>query len=49
MDPGAKVLVSSGYSNDPVMSDFQQFGFEDVITKPYSLADLSAVLDRVFP
>lgn len=47
-DPSARVVVSSGYSNDPVMADHQRFGFDGVISKPYSLADLSAALGAVF-
>jgi len=39
--------VSSGYSNDPIMSDYRKFGFIDVIMKPYRLEDLAKVLGRV--
>lgn len=48
MDPGARVIVSSGYSNDPVMADYRKHGFVDVIAKPYRMRDLGAVLQRVF-
>lgn len=47
LHPEAKVIVSSGYSNDPVMARFHQFGFSGVITKPYNLTDLSKVLRQV--
>ena len=47
LHPEAKVIVSSGYSNDPVMAHFQQFGFSGVITKPYNLEGLSKVLRQV--
>jgi PAS domain S-box-containing protein len=47
IDPAARVIVSSGYSNDPIMSDFQQFGFRAVIAKPYRIADLGSVLAAV--
>jgi PAS domain S-box-containing protein len=45
--PEAKVLVSSGYSNDPVMAHATQFGFSGFIAKPYNLLDLSKVLSRI--
>jgi two-component system, cell cycle sensor histidine kinase and response regulator CckA len=45
--PEAKVLVSSGYSNDPVMAQATQFGFSGFIAKPYNLVDLSKVLSRI--
>ena len=47
VDPDAKVIVSSGYSDDPVMSNFEDYGFCDVITKPYKLEDVGTVLRRV--
>ncbi|PJA80795.1 MAG: hypothetical protein CO149_00675, partial [Nitrospirae bacterium CG_4_9_14_3_um_filter_51_5] len=45
--PDAKVIVSSGYSNDPVMAQATQFGFSGFIAKPYNLVDLSKVLSRI--
>ncbi len=47
LHPEAAVIVSSGYSNDPVMARFQQFGFSGVIAKPYNLLDLSKVLSHI--
>jgi CheY-like chemotaxis protein len=47
LDPGAKVIVSSGYSEDPVMSSFREYGFDGVLVKPYHIADLAAELRRV--
>ncbi|TFG60886.1 MAG: response regulator, partial [Nitrospirales bacterium] len=47
LHPEAAVIVSSGYSNDPVMARFQEFGFSGVIAKPYNLLDLSKVLSQI--
>jgi len=47
LDPQAKAIVSSGYSDDPIMSDYRAFGFTGVIAKPYKISDLSAVLQQV--
>ncbi len=47
VDPDAVVVVSSGYSNDPVMARYQEFGFSGVIAKPYNLTDLSRVLSQI--
>jgi PAS domain S-box-containing protein len=49
VDPGARVIVSSGYSNDPVMADFKAFGFCGVIAKPYRIKDLRELLCRIIP
>lgn len=47
LDPQIKALVSSGYSYDPVMANFRQFGFSGIIPKPYVLDDLTRVLAEV--
>lgn len=47
IDPGAKVIVSSGYSNDPIMANYQQYGFCAAIAKPYQLKNLMKVLAQV--
>jgi DNA-binding NarL/FixJ family response regulator len=46
-DPNVKALVCSGYSNDPIMENFQEYGFEAAITKPYKITELNKVLNRV--
>jgi PAS domain S-box-containing protein len=45
-NPEIKAIVSSGYADDPVLANFQKFGFRGVITKPYRIADLSEVIHR---
>ena len=47
IDPHAKTIVSSGYSNSPVMNNFAAYGFCDVVVKPYSLNELGQALNRV--
>jgi CheY-like chemotaxis protein len=47
MDPQAKVIVSSGYATDPIMADFKDYGFDAVITKPYSISQLENTLQKV--
>jgi len=48
LDPEANLIVSSGYSVDPVMARPEAFGFKAVLPKPYGLNDLTRVLDEVF-
>jgi len=42
-----KAIVSSGYSNDPVMTNFEEHGFKAVVTKPFKSSDLSRILHKV--
>jgi PAS domain S-box-containing protein len=45
--PNVKVIVSSGYSDDPILANFSSYGFRGVILKPYKIATLSEVLHQV--
>jgi PAS domain S-box-containing protein len=47
IDPKVKAIVSSGYSNDPIMADYSKYGFKGVIAKPYKLATLNQTLRRI--
>ena len=47
IDPGARAIVSSGYFNDPIMSDYKKYGFKGVVAKPYEIDELSETLQKV--
>jgi signal transduction histidine kinase/CheY-like chemotaxis protein len=47
LNPTVKLIVSSGYSDAPVMSHFHDYGFADVLPKPWTLRQLSEVLGRI--
>jgi two-component system cell cycle sensor histidine kinase/response regulator CckA len=47
IDPQVKAIVSSGYSDDPIMADFQKYGFCKVIAKPYRVVELSKILQKI--
>jgi PAS domain S-box-containing protein len=47
IDPDVKAVVSSGYSNNPIMSDFQSYGFVDVIPKPYTISQVANLLNKI--
>jgi signal transduction histidine kinase/ActR/RegA family two-component response regulator len=47
LDPSAKLIVSSGYSDAPVMSHFSEYGFDAVIEKPWTVQTMSEVLRTV--
>jgi PAS domain S-box-containing protein len=47
IDPAVPAMVSSGYSNDPVLQDPRSYGFRGVIPKPYSIHDLRKALENL--
>ncbi|MTI81866.1 MAG: PAS domain S-box protein [Firmicutes bacterium] len=47
IDPNVKAVVSSGYSTDPVMAEYKKYGFSAVVSKPYSIEELSKTMKEV--
>jgi CheY-like chemotaxis protein len=47
IDPHVKALISSGYANDPVMANFAAYGFNGMVTKPYTVQRLQSALQGV--
>jgi PAS domain S-box-containing protein len=46
IEPGVRAIVSSGYSQDPVMADYKIYGFNEAIAKPFTSNELSRVLHK---
>ena len=44
LDPDVKAIVSSGYTTDPIMSEYKEYGFSAVVAKPYSVAQIEKML-----
>jgi PAS domain S-box-containing protein len=49
LNPAARVIVSSGYSNDPIMARFREYGFCAALIKPYHLDEFSRVINQIIP
>ncbi len=47
IDPEAKAIVSSGYSNDPIMANYYEYGFKASVAKPYKIQELSSSVHKV--
>ncbi|HWR58739.1 MAG TPA: response regulator, partial [Thermodesulfovibrionales bacterium] len=47
IDPKVKAIVSSGYSNDSIMAEFRDYGFKGVVSKPYTIKEISEALYSV--
>ena len=46
-EPQIKIVISSGYSNDPIIANYKEYGFKNVIVKPYTIYQLSNVIHSV--
>jgi two-component system cell cycle sensor histidine kinase/response regulator CckA len=47
IDPRVKAIVSSGYSNDPIMARYTEYGFSGVVSKPYTIKVLGETIRKV--
>jgi DNA-binding NtrC family response regulator len=47
IDPDVKAIVSSGYSNDPIMAEYTKYGFSDFVPKPYNFEQLINIVNKV--
>lgn len=48
IDPAIKAIVSSGYSSDLIMSNYDEYGFCGAIAKPYRIKDLKEIFNKIF-
>lgn len=44
LNPVACLIVSSGYSHDPIMSDYKEYGFSAAVAKPYTVQKFGDLL-----
>jgi len=49
IDPAVRAIVSSGYSQDPVMASYREHHFQGILPKPYDLDQLRRVLEQTLP
>lgn len=47
IDPAARLIVSSGYSGDPVMAEYGNYGFSGAVVKPYETMEIAQLLSAV--
>jgi CheY-like chemotaxis protein len=45
-DPEAQLIVSSGYSEDPVMANFAAYGFCAALEKPFNVEAINRILQQ---
>ena len=44
INPSVKVILTSGYTTDPMMTNFRDYGFSGTLPKPFMIEDLSRLL-----
>lgn len=44
-DTGAKLVVMSGYSNDPIMANYREYGLDACLQKPFTVEQVRELLD----
>ncbi|GEM_PF-1333513 len=49
LDPNLPLFISSGYSEEDVLADYKNLGFDGIIPKPYNIEELSEILGRKRP
>ncbi len=47
IDPNVIVIVFSGYSSNPIMSDYKRYGFNGALTKPFTLHEMNKLLSKL--
>jgi len=47
LDNQIKAIVSSGFIDDPIFSNYKKYGYSGVLKKPYNLGELSLVLSQI--
>jgi len=44
IDPDVKGIISTGYSYDPIVTKFREYGFCGALTKPFTMNELSRTM-----
>ncbi len=47
IDPAVKAVSASGYSNSPVMANFEKYGFNGCIAKPFKIKEINKLLIKI--
>jgi CheY-like chemotaxis protein len=46
LQPGVAAIVSSGYTGDPIMINYREYGFQTALPKPFNLKSLRTAVEQ---
>ncbi|MCH7521307.1 MAG: response regulator [Candidatus Marinimicrobia bacterium] len=46
LDPDVKLIVASGYADEPIMAEYRKYGFIGVLVKPFTITALTAIVQK---
>lgn len=47
LDPAVRSIVSSGYSMDPIMADYKRYYFDEILSKPFRVEELTEKIEKI--
>jgi two-component system cell cycle sensor histidine kinase/response regulator CckA len=47
IDSNIKSIAVSGYSDDPILLKYKEYGFDAVVTKPFKVNELSNIINQL--
>ena len=49
LDPQVKAIICTGYAHDPIVTNYDDYGFKGALTKPHKINDLKEALEKILP
>ena len=46
-DKDIKAIISSGYSNNTILSNYKNYGYSGALSKPFHIEDVSRIIEKV--
>jgi PAS domain S-box-containing protein len=47
IDPAVKAIIASGYLDDPVIENYEAYGFRGALKKPFNREELESILEKI--
>jgi len=47
LNPSCKLIATTGYTNEPIIANFREYGFDAILRKPYTMGELIRILSQL--